>query len=117
MKQAFDTMKTNNRISQELPNCNWLENKIKDLEMNRRAEECRKQIEEELKKGKKGKSIPSGGEPQLKRRTSATSGVQAEPAGFVSDESTKASNKFLKETPVSEKQSERLANEVVISSV
>eukprot|EP00091_Calanus_sinicus_P007252 TRINITY_DN18215_c0_g1_i1.p1 TRINITY_DN18215_c0_g1~~TRINITY_DN18215_c0_g1_i1.p1 ORF type:complete len:166 (+),score=43.49 TRINITY_DN18215_c0_g1_i1:130-627(+) len=48
VKEAFDAVKTNKRISHELPKCNWLEDKIKDLELTKRAEECRRLIEEEL---------------------------------------------------------------------
>ena len=34
--KAFDAAKTKMRISHELPNCNWLEKKITELEQNRR---------------------------------------------------------------------------------
>ena len=33
--KAFDAAKTKMRISHELPNCNWLEKKIKEIEQNR----------------------------------------------------------------------------------
>ena len=42
VKEALDAVKTNKRISLELPKCNWLEDKIKDLELTKRAEECRR---------------------------------------------------------------------------
>ena len=42
IKEAYDEVRTNKRISQDLPKCNWLEDKIKELELSKRAEECQK---------------------------------------------------------------------------
>ena len=40
--KTLDTEKTNKRICYELPNCNWLEDKIKDIEFSRKQEQNRK---------------------------------------------------------------------------
>lgn len=42
LEKTLDTEKTNKRICYELPNCNWLEDKIKDIEFAKKQEQNRK---------------------------------------------------------------------------
>jgi len=98
VKEAFDTIKTNKRISQELPNCNWLEDKIKDLELTKRAEECRRLIEEELSSRRTISSLSekqeSANQPNQRACTLPVSGI------IGNDELNQQPEHFLKETPV-----------------
>jgi len=74
--EPLEAMKTNIRISQELPKCNWLEDKIYDSELAKRAQECRRLIDEELSRRK---SISNRSEPE---NCSSETSVQEEDINF-----------------------------------
>jgi len=104
VKEALDAVKTNKRISLELPKCNWLEDKIKDLELTKRAEECRRLIEEELSTRRSisclGEKVQEESNLKIDQTLKRVTSAFPETIAIENDELTQEAGTYLTGTPV-----------------